>query len=414
MHGLDLTRDTLPSAFRYHLTIIPFLCVLWILFNAKEISDLINTRLKNHYKRIAFCFISLVSFIVITSIGFTHRENAFIAIFGQELSLSQQNIKILIFICLVVFPFLFILSIVFNQLVKYSSISGYFLMISVLVAITIIRSYGFSNSDYVDFSLKQKLYDYTFSNLNAFIEKSKYSDLPKSYIPISKGFISNDRGINDKMLPLIELTDHLNGRSFFHWRYSYSRHTSEFYTALTQFGSLCFFPPVPRQLDTIIYFSKISDSPFLISADSLFVDSRLELLGSVNINDDLISKYPHCHNGLTGDIHLFVIKDFSTNYYSDIQYKRTKVKLSGLKNNSDTIKLPISYFENLEIKDKNNKSVPVLRGNDGFAYVINNGNIEQIEIKSFSWLTFLSLISPIIGLLVMIISLFICKNSGLM
>ena len=216
-------------------------------------------------------------------------------------------------------------------------------------------------------------------------------------------------GRNDKLLPAIEIPEKIGGRTFFQWRYSYSGHTSNLYSGITNQRTINFFPPPPEFLDLVIKFAKTTDSPFIISADTLFSDERLELLGTVNFNNEILSKYKLHHTGLTGDVYLFGIKKFKSNSFSEINYSRTNIIFNNLNSSDSLVKLPITYFDELKALDAAGGSISLFRGEDGFAYIDNKGNINHIKITSFSWITFFSLCAPLISFIIMSSLLFIIK-----
>ncbi|HLG33308.1 MAG TPA: hypothetical protein VI757_00385 [Bacteroidia bacterium] len=230
MHGWESTRVNLPSAFRYHLSIIPFLSVLWIIYYSSEIAELIYRALDSRIKKIFFSVFFFCIFFVIAHKWFALKTDAFLVFFGHELNPSTSVMRIFMKLCLSAFPFLFIFSVMFNLKTRLHLLFGYGLVIAAFMIYACIRSYGFFYPAYVDFNLKKNLYENFFSRVNNLISESEYAAAPRSFIPIAASIVTPGRGRNDKLLPLIELPEKTGGRCFFNWRYSYSRHTSKFYS----------------------------------------------------------------------------------------------------------------------------------------------------------------------------------------
>ncbi|HLG33307.1 MAG TPA: hypothetical protein VI757_00380 [Bacteroidia bacterium] len=102
-------------------------------------------------------------------------------------------------------------------------------------------------------------------------------------------------------------------------------------------------------------------------------------------------------------MYLYALNGYSSNSFSGIEYSRTSVLFTGLCNHDSLVKLPLTYFDNMTARNATGEKIPILKGEDGFAYLANTGNINQVFVSSFSLVTLFSLAAPIIGFALMLI-----------
>lgn len=396
-HGVEPLRAKLPSAMRYHLAIIPFLVNLWVVFHLNDLQQaLFHFHLEKGYG--FWVLFALAVFFREINMGFYNpKSDGFLAGFFFTREFSLLGVRSLIRHCLSVFPLLFAVGVLLNQ--RFSSKvyrQAFSLALFVLVPMTYlpILSYGFPVPSNVDFGIYRSLY----RDLPQAIKESLTGERCVSVVPIAKGTVSQDRGRNDKLLPLIEYPELMGGRSFFHWRYSYSRNTSELYSRLTGQGPINFFPPVPGLLNETLRFSEASLSPILISADADIKDDRLLLIRQFRIGSRWLEKHPESQTGLTGDVYVYQVRnvsEFMQKTFAKIFYSRVSAIFHIKEGINGPIRLPITFFSELRAQDGKGENIVLKRGLDGFVLAEPTLAQREIKITSFSWVSIVSLFSPL-------------------
>jgi len=408
LHGIEPLRDKLPSAMRYHLSSIPFLTVLFLVYTQAEVEAALEFIRRSWSATLTWIVTLGALFWLIARYKFNPESEAFLAFDNWLLEPGVFAWRWVGFWLLVVLPLatmIYGLAGRWQERAAWKQMTCATLLLAVVAGgYYVIRAFSTPrhNIVYIDNDFRAQLTHDIPIRLSAMIEESPYASAPRSFVPIAKGIAGLATGRNDKLLPAIELPESLGGRSFVQWRYSYSAQSQALYRQLTGQGPVNFFPPSPKELETALTFARLSDSPFLLSADAELVHPSTSLvkLGSINLSHAIVEKRPLVLNdGLTGKIHLYAIVDVANSVQRpDAYYRRTTAHFSKLPPaNEGWSRLPITYFTALRAKDQSGRALELRRDFKGFAAARNNGSVQTITVSSFSLLGLASLLSPLVG-----------------
>lgn len=404
LHGVEFIREKLPSAFRYHVTIIPFLTNIWLIFNADDVVKSLENITSKHTAKNLLKIGILIFLVSFAWSGWAFDPDSPTFIFNNvEFRINILSWKIIDVIVSHIFPIILIMLLVYGKYFVMRKTKNAILCLLVIFSTTAMfytirttRGHVF-----IDNNLYSALYEKFPDALDEIIENSPYSHLPRSIVPVAKGFKNIKRGVNDKLLSYMELPERIKSRTFFHWRYSYTAHTGALYKKVTQQGNRNFFPPTPIYLSNAIEFAVITESPFILSADALLEDTRLEYMGTHQISESLIRNRPGENRSLAGSVHLYAVKPViaaeKQRSFQDVEFSRVDIKFKGVKSDQREIKLPISYLKNLIVTNESSEPVKVYKTTDGFAYVINDGSFKDLRVTSFSWLALPPMLAPLFG-----------------
>lgn len=405
-HGIEPLRNKLPSAMRYHLTAIPFLAVLFLLYTQAEVEIALAGIRRSWPNTLAWILAYGAFFWWIAQYKFNPESEAFI-VFERWLIepgvFAWRRVGLSLLVLLPFTVMIFGLAGPWLDRSAWSRLAGAALLIAVMAGGYYgIRAFSVPrhNLVYIDTDFRNRLGREIPAQLSALIAESQYTSAPRSIVPIAQGVANLPVGRNDKLLPLIELPETLAGRSFLHWRYSYSAQTKAMYSHLTGRGPVNFFPPTPNELEQTLAFARLTDSPFLLSADAALTHPSLEKLGAVAIRNPIIAKRPLILNdGLNGTFFLYAIPDIATSSKRpDAIYRRTSAQFSNLPPAPEGwSRLPITYFPALRAYDQRGNKVELRRDTDGFVSARNDGSLESIAVSSFSLLGLWSLLCPVAG-----------------
>jgi hypothetical protein len=396
-HGVESFRQRLPSAMRYHLSIVPFLCSLFLVYLREPIE---NCFMRLTRRWLAFGLTLTVVTAVFYVISMVEIDNATWISDAWLSQLGFAHWRIALIILVGFWPlWLFAIVSAFSRY-NYSLFVRGFLFVSAAVVITggyyFMQLCGLPFFSYIDYSLKATLYDTVPNEINRIIESSDYGRAARSTVPLARGVYKPSQGRNDKLLPLQEYPESYNARSFFHYRYSLSSHTTNLYSQVIEIGAMA-FPPSPDRIDRVIEFADKTDSPFIIGADAEIADVRVEKLGSIPILPSyLLANRPDLNPGLIGDIDVYGLKALRPEMGSDhapkASYFRTYAKFHDVRSGD---KLPITYFDSLRACDENGREVLLKKRADGFSQIAEGMSAKMLTVTSFSYLGIFSLLSPL-------------------
>ena len=412
LHGIPQLRNFLPSALRYHLICLPFLFTILLIMHNKDLTQLIN-KLKQHpqYLKLSLKIVFSI-FFIITIIDLKIPKNYFFAFHSYVFNPDLTMAKLTILFARVALPMLYLGAIFYgNRAIKKFSA----LTFSIFMAITIASTYSIlrvshgHNFSYISSPTYNDLYRDFPHRINTLISQSPYSWAPRSFIANAVGLPRDpNRGRNDKLLPIIEYPESLNGRMFFQWRYSYTRHTSQLYSQATQRGPVVFYPPGPDLIDQTIALAQKVEAPFLISADTKFQHPDLKLLGHFELADIVNpEKLKLFNHGLVGNAYIYaiktVIKDLQNGPFSSSEYSRVNAYYRGLKSTLPEIKLPLTYIEGIEVFNENGQAIEATKNSEGFVVVKNDGSFKDLKVTSWSPLGLIAFATPFLGLLLLLL-----------
>ena len=406
LHGFEFIREKLPSVFRYHVTIIPFLVNIWLIFHADDVAKSVENITSKHTTKKILKIGVLIFVVSFVWSGWAFDPDSPTFIFNSiELRTNVLLWKIIDVLVSHTFPIIFILLLIYGRyFVMNKSKNALLCLLVILTTSAMFYTIRTTRGQvFIDRKLFSALYEEFPDALNEIIENSNYSNFPRSIVTVAKGFKGTKpkRGVNDKLLSYMELPERINSRTFFHWRYSYTTHTGALYAKVTQHGPRNIYPPTPQYLSNAIEFAILTESPFILSADALLEDTRLEYMGTHQIPESLIQNKPGKNQSLAGSVYLYaviqVIASENQRSFQDVKFSRVDIKFIGVKTDRRIIKLPISYLKNLIVTNESGKPIQVYKTPDGFAYVKNDGTFKDLRVTSFTWLALPPMLAPLIG-----------------
>ncbi len=424
-HAVPAISAKLPSSLRYHLPILPF-CLLILFFYHQEtlqkfFSDVFSSRLKT------FALITgLINITLIGAILFAQPESsAELVGLGMSRSFSkvgQMRVGLIAVIPMgLIFSLLFWVSNAFNggkalsqaRLLKRGYLSVLLFPTAILALCFLnIASFhisrnlilGSSSFAFTDPELHDSLFRTIPSQVVQAIQSRHMSQLPRAFVPLAKAYYATpNRGRNDKLLPYIEWPELLGGRTFFQWRYSYTKHIQSLYANTTHEGPMNFFPPGIPRIDDAIQFATLVGAPFLITADAHFDRPDLELLGTFELEKGAVSSefMANVNEGFLGTIDVYAIKPavaaHEKNGFHDTRFTRTQVTLSRYQGNESQIRLPVTYQPTLIAENSEGQKINLTQGSDGFVYVERSSFTDGLTLRSSSLLGAFSLLYPLIA-----------------
>ena len=411
MHGVPWTRERLPSLFRYHLICFPYLFTILLIMRHQDLTRILDKVKKEpRYLKTVTMVAIPIFFLLPLPNALKHGGEHFLAFQGYILDFPPYIESLIFLIAFAVLPMFYLWSVFYAAKYMRNPLSKS--VFTVVLAISIAGVYytgrSFSRSNYnftfIDIQTYKDLYEYLPQYVNRVIENSNYAWAPRSYVFTAVG--SSDRGKNDKLLPIIEYPEKIEGRAFFQWRYTYTRHTAVIYNRTIRDSHCCFFPPVPRRIENTLEFAEQADAPFLISADATFERPDLDLLGKFELTSIDEERIKSLNGGLVGKIYIYAIKSviakLENSPFGSSEYFRVSASYRGLKSNQPKIRLPLTYIEGIRAYDENGRRVPLYRGQKGFVIVKNDGSYKDLEVTSWSSYSFVSLLTPLVGFLALL------------
>ena len=381
-HAVPGIRNRLPSAMRYHLTIVPYLLLLTANVRAAELAAFARTRPRFLYAAGAT---ALAIGVIVQLVLLAREPSAWIGRIAETrpvqvseyVSLGVRGVLpgIAAYLALALALPLAILS---------RSPKGAMAWLAV-AAVAGSQASRFAvpvaNWHYRDPAWSARLLTEVPDCLENLVAASPYTQAPRSFVPIARGPVgSPELGRNDKLLPLIELPEMLGGRVFFQWRHRNSTHAARFNRQVTGTGKgNGSWPPSGQRLDQTIAFAQSTASPFLVAADLSFADDRLDFLGSCAV------PYAEKLNpGLGGTIGLYVVRTVAGTS-SRALYGRVSASFAGPLETGSVAQLPISYHASLRATTSSGQSREVSPGPDGFARVEATEADGAIYVTSVDW-----------------------------
>jgi hypothetical protein len=403
LHAIPPIRVRLPSVFRYHLAIVPCLLNLWIVLRMRELDAFFTSHFRvSRVKACALAFVLLGAWGLLT---LRPEANTFLALQGKEISLPYWALYGVGILCITTLPFVFS-GLVFWGAVpvvnrQASLLLGSALLLSVLLYVGRPLALQMHNFVYVDTSFSSEVYRHLPQAVEAIIDRSAYASYSRSFVPIAKEVFQPGSGRNDKLMPLTENPEAYGGRSFFQWRFSTSRHVAPYYEELTGLRPFCLFPPTPGSIGKVVDFAVLSESPFIVSADSELPDPRLELLGSYTIQSALLERHRGYNDGLVGTIYIYAVRNIPN---KKARYSRTLAHFNFVQGVTAPTRLPLTYFSDLRAQDSAGRPVALRRGADGFAWLDAVAEVKDIWVSSYSIWSLGSLVAPLAGFVFLLLA----------
>jgi hypothetical protein len=194
-HGIEPLHQRLPSAMRYHLAIIPFLCGLFFVYSREPIE---NSFVRLTHRRLVFMrtlFVLIALSIVISMIGFNNATWAFDGWMKQVRFIYWRVPPITI---VALWPVvLFAIASAFSRFKFPTAVSGIIFLTAALVITSgyyFLQLCGLPFFCYIDHSLQAKLYQTAPGEINRIIENSDYARASLSIVPAARGVYSPTRG----------------------------------------------------------------------------------------------------------------------------------------------------------------------------------------------------------------------------
>ena len=416
MHGVPWIRDRLPSLFRYHLICFPYLFTIFLIMRHQNLARILDkVKEEPRYLKTAAMVAIPIFFLLPLPNALKYREGwHFLAFQDYILDFPPYIENSIFLIAITVLPMLYLWTIFYAA--RYMVNPWLKAAFTVVLAISIAGIYytgrSFSSRSNYNFSFissqtHENLYEDLPQYVNRVIEDSNYAWAPRTFVLTALSAVgSSDRGINDKLLPIIEYPEKIKGRAFFQWRYTYTRHTAVIYNRMVHDSHCCFFPPVPRRIENTLEIAEQADAPFLISADFMFERPDLDLLGIFELTNIAGERIKPLNGGLVGKVYIYAIKPviarLENGPFSSSEYSRVSASYRGLKSIRPEIKLPLTYIRGIRAHDENGRQVPLYRGRKGFVMVKNDGSYKDLEVTSWSSHSFVSLLAPLAGFLTLL------------
>ena len=410
-HGVPWIRERLPSHFRYHLICFPYLFTIFLIMHHQNLSRILDkVKKESQYLKTAAMVAIPIFFLLPLPSALKHRGEHFLTFQGYILDFPPYIESLIFLIAFALLPMLYLWPVFYAA--RYMRNPWSKAVFTVILAISIAGVYytgrSFSRSNYnftfVSSQMYKDLYEDFPQHVNRVIENSNYAWAPRSFVLTAVG--RSGRGRNDKLLPIIEYPEHIKGRAFFQWRYTYTKHTKVIYNKMNRDSHCCFFPPVPRRIENTLEFAEQADAPFLISADAIFERSDLDLLGKFELTSVDEERIKPLNRGLVGTIYIYAIKPviakLENSPFDSSEYSRVSASYRGLKSSKPEIRLPLTYIKGIRAYDENGRQVSLYRGRKGFVMMKNDGSYKDLEVKSWSSYSFISSLAPLAGFLALI------------
>ena len=418
-HGVPQLRGLLPSALRYHLLCLPFLLTLLLIMRHRGGGW---RPLKKLRWRLG---IPLSIVVVIAALKLKISPHAFFALQSYAMYAPHPYVgKAILLVALLAIPLCYLWPALYGERLLKKPAARPIFMVALATVIAsahyVLRVASGHDFTFVSSPTYRTLYRELPDFINSAIANSEYREAPRSFVPNALGLPWDpNRGRNDKLLPLLEYTELIGGRMFFHWRYSYTRQTSELYSWASERGPANFYPLGPGLIDNTIEFAHKVGAPFLVSADTWFERPDLDLLGWFELANSVVpaAKMRPLNHGLAGIVYLYGIRPVLAARARDrpfarSEYSRVAVRYQGLRTTLPEIRLPLNYIEGIWAFDEKGRPVEVLSDREGFVVVKNRGHFKDLTVTSWSPLSLLALAAPLAGLSLLLLFCYGAKREG--